>query len=304
MAGGTGGHVFPGLALARRAAREVPRGRVARHRARSRVARDPRRGHPDRAALDRRAARQGCAHLARGAVSPERRSRAGAARSCGATVRSWSWDSAALSPGPAGSPRGWRAARSSSTSRTRSRASPTAVSRTWRGGCSKPFPGSFGREVHARAIGNPVRRDISQVPPPARALRRPDGAGAAAGARRQSGCRAAQCGRAVCAGAAGRAARLRRAPSSRRALARGRPRELRRRPVCARDVRPFIEDMAEAYGWADLVICRSGALTVSELAAAGVGAVLVPFPAAVDDHQTHNARYPGACRRGGADRRP
>ncbi len=56
-------------------------------------------------------------------------------------------------------------------------------------------------------------------------------------------------------------------------------------------MRPFIEDMAEAYGWADLVICRSGALTVSELAAVGVGAVLVPFPAAVDDHQTHNARY-------------
>jgi UDP-N-acetylglucosamine--N-acetylmuramyl-(pentapeptide) pyrophosphoryl-undecaprenol N-acetylglucosamine transferase len=49
--------------------------------------------------------------------------------------------------------------------------------------------------------------------------------------------------------------------------------------------------MAEAYSWADLVICRSGALTVSELAAAGVGAVLVPFPAAVDDHQTHNAQY-------------
>ena len=57
------------------------------------------------------------------------------------------------------------------------------------------------------------------------------------------------------------------------------------------DVRPFIEDMAEAYGWADLVICRSGALTVSELAAVGIGAILVPFPAAVDDHQTHNAQY-------------
>ncbi|HEY8508970.1 MAG TPA: glycosyltransferase, partial [Steroidobacteraceae bacterium] len=57
------------------------------------------------------------------------------------------------------------------------------------------------------------------------------------------------------------------------------------------DVQPFIEDMAEAYGWADLVICRAGALTVSELAAAGVAAILVPFPAAVDDHQTHNAQY-------------
>jgi UDP-N-acetylglucosamine--N-acetylmuramyl-(pentapeptide) pyrophosphoryl-undecaprenol N-acetylglucosamine transferase len=52
----------------------------------------------------------------------------------------------------------------------------------------------------------------------------------------------------------------------------------------------FIEDMSEAYGWADLVICRSGALTISELAAAGVGAVLVPFPAATDDHQTRNAQ--------------
>ncbi len=49
--------------------------------------------------------------------------------------------------------------------------------------------------------------------------------------------------------------------------------------------------MAESYGWADLVICRAGALTVSELAGAGVGAILVPFPAAVDDHQTHNARF-------------
>ncbi len=54
---------------------------------------------------------------------------------------------------------------------------------------------------------------------------------------------------------------------------------------------PFIEDMAQAYAWADLVICRAGALTISELAAAGVGAILVPFPAAVDDHQTHNAQY-------------
>ena len=57
------------------------------------------------------------------------------------------------------------------------------------------------------------------------------------------------------------------------------------------EVLPFISDMAEAYGWADLVLARSGALTVAELAAAGVGAVLVPFPAAVDDHQTRNAAW-------------
>ncbi len=56
-------------------------------------------------------------------------------------------------------------------------------------------------------------------------------------------------------------------------------------------VEPYIENMAEAYGWADLVLCRSGAMTVAELAAAGVASILVPYPHAVDDHQTANARY-------------
>ena len=56
-------------------------------------------------------------------------------------------------------------------------------------------------------------------------------------------------------------------------------------------VEPFIADMAAAYGWADLVVCRAGALTVSELAAAGVGALLIPFPAAIDDHQTRNGQW-------------
>lgn len=53
----------------------------------------------------------------------------------------------------------------------------------------------------------------------------------------------------------------------------------------------FIEDMAAAYSWADLVVCRSGALTVSELTAVGLPALLVPFPHAVDDHQTRNAEF-------------
>ncbi len=56
-------------------------------------------------------------------------------------------------------------------------------------------------------------------------------------------------------------------------------------------VEPFIADMAGAYAWADLVVCRSGALTLAELCAVGVGSVLVPFPQAVDDHQTRNAEY-------------
>lgn len=55
------------------------------------------------------------------------------------------------------------------------------------------------------------------------------------------------------------------------------------------EVTPFIPDMAGAYAWADLVVCRSGASTVAELATAGVASVLVPFPYAVDDHQTANA---------------
>jgi UDP-N-acetylglucosamine--N-acetylmuramyl-(pentapeptide) pyrophosphoryl-undecaprenol N-acetylglucosamine transferase len=54
---------------------------------------------------------------------------------------------------------------------------------------------------------------------------------------------------------------------------------------------PFIDDMAEAYTWADVVICRAGAMTIAELAAAGVASILVPFPFAADDHQTENAQF-------------
>ena len=152
------------------------------------------------------------------------------------------------------------------------------------------FPGSFGHDVHARLIGNPVRADISAVPPPAErfagrggpvrilvfggsqgatrlnavvpfALKRVAGS-LAFDVRHQAGERWIDAGRASYAQAGVRA-----------------------------DVRPFIEDMSEAYGWADLVICRAGALTVSELAAVGVAAILVPFPGSVDDHQAYNAQY-------------
>lgn len=57
------------------------------------------------------------------------------------------------------------------------------------------------------------------------------------------------------------------------------------------DTKAFINNMAEMYAWADVVICRAGALTVAELACVGVASVLVPFPFAVDDHQTYNAKY-------------
>ena len=66
--------------------------------------------------------------------------------------------------------------------------------------------------------------------------------------------------------------------------------EYKKQGVEAR-VDAFVDDMAAAYAWADLVICRAGALTVAELAAVGVGSILIPYPQAVDDHQTKNADY-------------
>ncbi|MGB4812964.1 MAG: undecaprenyldiphospho-muramoylpentapeptide beta-N-acetylglucosaminyltransferase [Methylophilaceae bacterium] len=57
------------------------------------------------------------------------------------------------------------------------------------------------------------------------------------------------------------------------------------------ETRAFVEDMAALYAWADFVVCRSGALTVAEVSAVGLGALMVPFPFAVDDHQTTNATY-------------
>lgn len=56
-------------------------------------------------------------------------------------------------------------------------------------------------------------------------------------------------------------------------------------------VSDFIQDMQEAYSWADMVICRSGALTIAEICAVGLPSILIPFPYAVDDHQTYNAKY-------------
>ncbi len=65
-------------------------------------------------------------------------------------------------------------------------------------------------------------------------------------------------------------------------------------------VLPFIDDMASSYAWADLAVCRAGAMTVAELQAAGLGAILVPLAIATDDHQTKNAEVMVRCRRGAA----
>lgn len=68
-------------------------------------------------------------------------------------------------------------------------------------------------------------------------------------------------------------------------------REAYRAAAVEADVSAFIDDMAEAYDWADVIVCRAGALTIAELTAAAKPSLLVPFPHAVDDHQTHNARH-------------
>jgi UDP-N-acetylglucosamine--N-acetylmuramyl-(pentapeptide) pyrophosphoryl-undecaprenol N-acetylglucosamine transferase len=157
------------------------------------------------------------------------------------------------------------------------------------------FPGSFGRGVRARAIGNPVRKDISAIEPPASRFAARSGAirilviGGSQGATRLNAVVPFALARLKQMGGQGIPSIDVRHQAGERWIDAGR--QSYASAGVRADVRPFIEDMAEAYSWADLVICRSGALTVSELAAAGVGAILVPFPAAVDDHQTHNAQY-------------
>ncbi|MEJ2577273.1 MAG: undecaprenyldiphospho-muramoylpentapeptide beta-N-acetylglucosaminyltransferase [Gammaproteobacteria bacterium] len=152
------------------------------------------------------------------------------------------------------------------------------------------FPGSFAAARGAELTGNPVRREIAELPPPAERL-----------AGRGGPCRVLVLG-----GSLGAAALNETVPEAVGLLAPDRRPAIRhqagrdkvgsaRRAYAAAGVRAevsdFVQDMAEAYGWADLVICRAGALTLSELAAAGVGALLVPYPNAVDDHQTRNAEH-------------
>lgn len=149
------------------------------------------------------------------------------------------------------------------------------------------FPGSFA--AREEAVGNPVRVEIATLPAPAQrfAERRPPlrllVLGGSQGARALNSAVPQ-----ALAALAGTAIEVRhqcgeklRAEADAAYAAAG---------VHA-SVESFIADMAQAYAWADLVVCRAGASTLAELCAAGVGSVLVPFAAAVDDHQTRNAEY-------------
>ena len=157
------------------------------------------------------------------------------------------------------------------------------------------FPASFPKARGAEACGNPVRRSIFDLPSPRERLARRHAENDVEPARLLvlGGSLGAQVLNEMVPQA------LAELPAERRPRVRHQAgertidvaRAAYRSAGVDAEVTPFIDDMAEAYGWADLVVCRAGALTVSELAAAGVASVLVPYPFAVDNHQVGNARY-------------
>jgi UDP-N-acetylglucosamine--N-acetylmuramyl-(pentapeptide) pyrophosphoryl-undecaprenol N-acetylglucosamine transferase len=152
------------------------------------------------------------------------------------------------------------------------------------------FPGSWPEKLDPVTCGNPVRKDVVELEPPATRL-----------ARREGPVRILLTG-----GSQGALALNRVVPAA-LGLLQDRIEFKIRHQAGSRwqqetvaayrtagvdaEVVEFIDDMAAAYGWADMVICRAGALTVSEIAAAGVAALFVPYPHAVDDHQTRNAEF-------------
>ncbi|MDE0789259.1 MAG: undecaprenyldiphospho-muramoylpentapeptide beta-N-acetylglucosaminyltransferase [Woeseiaceae bacterium] len=151
------------------------------------------------------------------------------------------------------------------------------------------FPDSFNADVVAETVGNPVREDIAALPLPADRY-----------SSRQGRMRLLVLG-----GSQGALALNQTVPAGLgllgpevRPIVRHqcgeRTLQAAEEAYISHDVDvellPFIEDMATVYEWADLVVCRAGALTVAELCAAGVPALFVPYPTAVDDHQTANAK--------------
>jgi UDP-N-acetylglucosamine--N-acetylmuramyl-(pentapeptide) pyrophosphoryl-undecaprenol N-acetylglucosamine transferase len=151
------------------------------------------------------------------------------------------------------------------------------------------FPGSFNSRVVVETVGNPVREDISAVAEPADRYN-----------NRQGALRLLVLGGSQGALALNQTVpeALARLPADERPVVRHQcgsrtldaARDAYAKHGVDVELMPFIDDMAAAYAWADLVVCRAGALTVAELCAVGLPALFVPFPSAVDDHQTANAR--------------
>jgi UDP-N-acetylglucosamine--N-acetylmuramyl-(pentapeptide) pyrophosphoryl-undecaprenol N-acetylglucosamine transferase len=156
------------------------------------------------------------------------------------------------------------------------------------GGVLQAFPNSFAAGVRARTVGNPVRADIAALAAPE--LRFADRIGRAR-LLVFGGSLGAQRLNALVPQALARIPPETRPEVRHQAGARGIEAALAayREAQVEAEVTAFIDDMADAYAWADLALCRAGAMTISELQAAGLGALLVPFPSATDDHQTRNA---------------
>ena len=150
------------------------------------------------------------------------------------------------------------------------------------------FPNTFNCDPSAVYCGNPVRQDIAALPQPE------DRFSGRKGPLRLLVLGGSQGARVINHSVVSAVAAL---PLEQRPLIRHQAGESHLVDTCKlyetagveAEVSAFIDDMAAAYAWADLVICRAGALTIAELAAAGVASLLVPYPYAVDDHQTHNA---------------
>ncbi len=155
----------------------------------------------------------------------------------------------------------------------------------WANRVLEAFPGSFDKKVNALWSGNPLRKELIGIPE--KKARQP---GEALRLLVIGGSQGAQVLNQVVPDAVAAVSGLN---------VRHQTGEIMRTQVEQRyqelsvdaEVSAFIEDMAEAYRWADIAVCRAGAMTISELAAAGIPAVLIPLPHAIDDHQNANARY-------------
>lgn len=150
------------------------------------------------------------------------------------------------------------------------------------------FPGSFPEKVGAQTVGNPVRPEIVALLPPQVRMRAREGGVRVLVLGGSQGARALN--RDVPVALAAQTAALDVLHQCGKAQVEAATDAYAQAGVAARVV-PFIEDMADVYGWADVVVCRAGALTLAEICAAGIASVLVPLPTAADDHQTGNADY-------------
>lgn len=155
----------------------------------------------------------------------------------------------------------------------------------WANRVLEAFPGSFDKTVDAMWSGNPLRKELTGLPE--KSPHQPD---EALRLLVIGGSQGAQVLNQVVPEAVAAIGGLKVRHQTGEAMYAQVEQRYRELGVDA-EVTSFIEDMADAYRWAEVAVCRAGAMTVSELAAAGIPAVLIPLPHAIDDHQNANAHY-------------